>query len=76
MRIKRKIPSFIFGVSIGLLIGVAFFLFKMDSIFSKLKNSISANKITVIEKKMKRIMKKQKPEIKNALKSIPITTPR
>ncbi len=51
MQFKRKIPSFVFGVSIGLLIGIAFFLFKIDSIFNKLKSSISSDKITVIEQK-------------------------
>lgn len=51
MQFKHKIPSFVFGVSIGLLVGVAFFLFKIDSIFNKLKSSISSDKITVVEQK-------------------------
>lgn len=48
MRINRKIPAFIFGVSIGLIIGVAFFVFKINDVFEKLK-SAAAEKITVIE---------------------------
>jgi len=51
MQFKRKIPSFVFGVSIGLFIGIAFFLFKIDSIFAKLKSSASSDKITVVEQK-------------------------
>lgn len=46
--IKRKIPSFVFGVSIGLIVGVAFFLFKLDDYFTKMKNS-TLNTIKVIE---------------------------
>lgn len=51
MQFKHKIPSFVFGVSIGLLVGVAFFLFKIDSIFNKLKSSVSSDKITIVEQK-------------------------
>lgn len=36
MRFKRKIPPFVFGVSIGLLVGVAFFIFKIDDYLKKL----------------------------------------
>ncbi len=46
--IKRKIPSFVFGVSIGLIVGVAFFLFKLDDYFTKMKNS-TLNTVKVIE---------------------------
>ena len=48
MQIKRKIPAFVFGVSIGLIIGVGFFIFKMDDYFSKMK-SASSKEIKVIE---------------------------
>lgn len=48
MRIKRKIPSFVFGVSIGLIIGVAFFLFKLDDYFTKMKNA-TLNTVKVVE---------------------------
>ncbi len=49
MSIKRKIPSFIFGLSIGLIIGVGIFLFKISDLFNSIKNS-AKDKITVIEK--------------------------
>jgi hypothetical protein len=70
MRIKRKIPSFVFGVSVGLIIGIAFFLFKVDDIFSNLKNSISANKITVIEKKGESYETREKARNKERFKII------
>lgn len=47
-RIKRKIPSFVFGVSIGLIVGVGFFLFKLDDYFTRMKNA-TLNTIKVIE---------------------------
>lgn len=47
MRFKRKIPPFVFGVSIGLLVGVAFFIFKIDNYLKKLnKPNIDNIKIT------------------------------
>ena len=52
MRLNRKLPSFIFGVSIGLIIGIAFFVFKINDVFDKLK-SAAAEKITVIEQPIK-----------------------
>lgn len=48
MRLKRKIPTFIFGVSIGLVIGVAFFFFKLNEVFDRLKTATSGQ-VTVIE---------------------------
>lgn len=68
MQFKRKIPSFIFGLSIGLLIGIAFFLFNIDSIFSKLKASISSNKVTVIEQKVDSDEAKEKAKNKERFK--------
>lgn len=68
MQIKRKIPSFVFGVSIGLLIGIAFFLFKIDSIFNKLKSSITSDKITVVEQKVETDEEKQKAKNKERFK--------
>jgi hypothetical protein len=47
-RIKRKIPSFVFGVSIGLIVGVGFFLFKLDDYFTRMKNA-TLNTIKVVE---------------------------
>lgn len=52
MRLNRKLPTFIFGVSIGLIIGAAFFVFKINDLFEKLKSS-AAEKITVIEQPVK-----------------------
>jgi hypothetical protein len=54
MRLKRKIPTFIFGVSIGLLIGVAFFVFKLNDLFDRVKFS-GPQKITVIEQPVKNV---------------------
>ena len=68
MQFKRKIPSFVFGVSIGLLIGIGFFLFKIDSIFNKLKSSISPDKITVVEQKVESDEEKQKAKNKERFK--------
>ncbi len=48
MRFKRKIPSFVFGVSIGLLVGAAFFVFKIDSYLKKF-NKPSIDNIKVVE---------------------------
>ena len=47
LRFKYKIPPFVFGVSIGLLAGVAFFIFKIDDYVSKFsKPSLDDIKIT------------------------------
>ena len=62
--LKRKIPSFVFGLSIGLLIGIAFFLFKIDSIFNTLKSSLSSDKITVVEQKVESDEEKDKTKNK------------
>jgi len=51
MRFKRKIPAFVFGVSIGLLVGVAFFVFKIDNYLKKL-NKPKIDNIKVIEQKV------------------------
>lgn len=54
MRLKRKIPTFIFGVSIGLIIGVAFFVFKINDVFNRIKTT-ATEQITVIEQPIKNI---------------------
>lgn len=51
MNIKRKIPSFIFGLSIGLLLGVAFFVFKLTDIFDSIKSS-AKEQVIITEKKV------------------------
>lgn len=52
MRLRRKIPTFIFGVSIGLVLGIAFFLFKINDVFNRLKNT-AKQQITVIQQPAK-----------------------
>ncbi len=61
MRLRRKIPSFIFGVSIGLVIGVGFFAFKIGDVLDRLRNT-SAERITVIEQPVKNV---ERPDEKN-----------
>lgn len=51
MNFKRKIPSFIFGLSIGLLLGVAFFVFKLTDIFDSIKSS-AKEQVIITEKKV------------------------
>lgn len=47
LRFKYKIPPFVFGVSIGLLVGIAFFIFKIDDYVKKFnKPTIDDIKIT------------------------------
>ena len=47
LRFKYKIPPFVFGVSIGLLVGVAFFIFKIDDYVKKFnKPTIDDIKVT------------------------------
>lgn len=57
MRLKRKIPSFVFGVSVGLIIGVGIFVFKINDLFNKLKDS-AREQITVIEQPVKSEIKR------------------
>lgn len=64
MRLKRKIPSFIFGVSIGLVIGAAFFAFKVTDVFNKLKES-AREQITVIEQPIKNVVKQEEKDKKD-----------
>jgi hypothetical protein len=61
MRLKRKIAPFIFGVSIGLIIAAAFFFFKLNEVFNRLK-STGSSQITVIEQSVKDDEKKIKKE--------------
>lgn len=47
LRFKYKIPPFVFGVSIGLLVGVAFFIFKIDDYVKRFnKPTIDDIKVT------------------------------
>ncbi len=61
MQIKRKIPAFVFGVSIGLIIGIGFFIFKLDDYFNKIK-SAATNQIKIIEKPVKQEDEREKQE--------------
>jgi hypothetical protein len=54
VRFKRKIPSFIFGLSIGLVVGLSFFVFKVNEVFDKLKES-AKGQITVIQQPVKNV---------------------
>lgn len=49
MRFKYKIPPFIFGVTIGLLVGGAFFIFKIDDYLKKF-NKPNIDNIKIIER--------------------------
>ncbi|MDP1802314.1 MAG: hypothetical protein Q8L81_13230 [Bacteroidota bacterium] len=52
MRFSRKIPTFVFGLSIGLLVGVGFFVFKINDLFNKMKDS-AKSQITVVQQPVK-----------------------
>jgi hypothetical protein len=54
MRLKKNISTFVFGVSVGLLAGVAFFVFKINDVFNRMKNNASGT-VTVIEQPVKNI---------------------
>ncbi len=49
MKFKYKIPPFVFGVSIGLLVGVAFFMFKIDDYIKKI-NRPNTDNIKIVER--------------------------
>lgn len=67
MQMKRKIPAFVFGVSIGLIIGIAFFIFKMDDYFNKIK-AAATNQIKIIEQPVKPEAEKKKEDEKERYK--------
>ena len=64
MQFRKKIPTFIFGVSIGLLVGVAFFVFKINDVFNRLKES-AKEQITVIEQPIKNVNPDENKDSKN-----------
>ncbi|MBA3681545.1 MAG: hypothetical protein H0W73_10335 [Bacteroidetes bacterium] len=64
MRFSRKIPTFVFGLSIGLLVGVGFFVFKINDLFNKMKDS-AKSQITVVEQPVKTEDKEQEDNRKN-----------
>lgn len=65
--LKRKIPTFVFGLSIGLLVGIGFFVLKINDLFNKLKESAS-EKITVIEKTVNTTDEDEKTKNNNRFK--------
>ena len=66
-KLKRKIPTFVFGLSIGLLVGIGFFVLKINDLFNKLKESAS-EKITVIEKTVNKTDEDEKTKNNNRFK--------
>ena len=75
MRFKYKIPPFVFGVSIGLLAGVAFFIFKIDDYLKKF-NKPNIDNIKIVEQSLtplnssdkdhSKVVKKSSINIKNS----------
>jgi hypothetical protein len=64
MRLKHKIPTFVFGLSIGLIIGVGIFIFKITDIFNNLKD-VSKGQVTVIEQPVKNVKEGNEEKKKN-----------
>jgi hypothetical protein len=58
MRLPKSIPTFVFGLSIGLLIGVGFFLFKIDDIFKSMRDS-TKEQITIVEQPVKNVKEEE-----------------
>lgn len=63
MRFKYKIPPFVFGVSIGLLAGVAFFIFKIDD-YLKRFNKPNIDNIKIVEQSISDTNSENKEESK------------
>jgi len=68
MRFKYKIPPFVFGVSIGLLVGVAFFIFKIDDYLKKI-NKPDIDNIKIVEQTVSNSSSENKEESKSGKKS-------
>ena len=64
MRFKYKIPPFVFGVSIGLLVGVAFFIFKIDDYLKKF-NKPNIDNIKIVEQSISNTSSEKKKEDKS-----------
>ena len=67
MRFKYKIPPFVFGVSIGLLAGVAFFIFKIDDYLKKF-NKPNIDNIKIVEQSVPQINSSDKNNFKKSKK--------
>jgi hypothetical protein len=64
MRFTRKIPTFVFGLSIGLIVGVGFFVFKINDIFNNMKDA-AKSQITVVEQPVKNADKESEEKRKD-----------
>lgn len=73
MRVKRKIPAFVFGVSIGLLVGIAFFVFKIDDYLKKL-NKPKIDNIKVVEQRVSEEPSKEEKSEKKHERKVTINT--
>jgi hypothetical protein len=60
MRFKYKIPPFVFGVSIGLLAGIAFFIFKIDDYLKKF-NKPDIDNIKIVEQTISNSSENKEP---------------
>jgi hypothetical protein len=70
-RFGKKIQLFIFGLSVGLLVGCLFFVFKLDDFFSKMSLFEKSNKASVTEELVSNESKED--EQKQKSKSVNIT---
>jgi len=68
MRFKYKIPPFVFGVSIGLLAGGAFFIFKIDDYLKKI-NKPNIDNIKIVEQSVSSSKGSDKEESKSQKKA-------
>lgn len=68
MRFKYKIPPFVFGVSIGLLAGIAFFIFKIDDYLKKF-NKPDIGNIKIVEQSVSSSSSENKDATKAEKKS-------
>ncbi len=73
IRFKYKIPPFVFGVSIGLLVGVAFFIFKIDD-YVKRFNKPNIDDIKVSEQTIISTSSDNKEQKNTSNKKISINT--
>ena len=73
LRFKYKIPPFVFGVSIGLLVGVAFFIFKIDD-YVKRFNKPTIDDIKVTEQTIINAPADKKEQKNTVNKKISINT--
>jgi hypothetical protein len=73
MRFKYKIPPFVFGVSIGLLAGIAFFIFKMDD-YLKRFNKPNIDNIKIVEQVVSGKNNSEYKENSKSVKKLTIST--